>query len=376
MNRNRKLTAATTALGRRLRQQGGDTRSSRTNGKPSAARRGVITAVAGIVAVNVVARAARRHRSMAGQVAIVTGGSRGLGLALGQQLVKAGCKIVLAARDENELRTAAQTLTARGGTVLPVVCDVSDTAQAAMLVERTLDAFGAVDLVINNAGVIQVGPLEAMTIREFREAMDPMFWGTVNVTLAVLPDMRRRRSGHIVNITSIGGKLSVPHLLPYSSAKFAAVGFSEGLRAEVARDRITVTTVVPGLMRTGSDMRARFGGATGREFGWFAIGAAVPGLSMRADRAAGRIVQAIRAHRGHVVLTAPAKMAVLAHGMFPSTTQVALTLVNRLLPKPAGANQGAATPGTVAAGAAPDTVVAATELNRRAGDSLNQPRPA
>ena len=105
---------------------------------------------------------------------------------------------------------------------------------------------------VNNAGMIQVGPLATTTKEDFVTALDVMFWGTLYPTLAVLPQMRARGRGHIVNITSIGDLVSVPHLLPYTCAKFAAVGLSEGLRAELGPVGIRVTTVVPGLMRTGS----------------------------------------------------------------------------------------------------------------------------
>jgi len=228
-------------------------------------------------------------------------------MAVAAELVAAGVRVVICARDRDELDRAAARLRADGGEVLPVVCDVGDEEQARMLIERMVEHFGQVDIVVNNAGIIQVGPLESLTSKNFRDAMDPMFWGLVHVTLAALPHMRARRSGHICNITSIGGKVSVPHLMPYSSAKFAAVGFSEGLRAEVAAHGIRVTTVVPGLMRTGSDVDAEFAGQAGREYAWFAVGAAVPGLSMDARRAARRIVRAIAAPRTEIVLTLPAK---------------------------------------------------------------------
>src|SRR6186997_1202822 len=111
-------------------------------------------------------------------------------------------------------------------------------------------------------------------------------------TLAVLPDMRKRRSGRIVNITSIGGKLGIPHLLPYSASKFAAVGFSQGLRAEVAAEGIKVITVVPGLMRTGSPRNAIFRGRHRSEYAWFSISDALPGVSISAEQAARRIIEA------------------------------------------------------------------------------------
>src|SRR5450759_4776995 len=119
-----------------------------------------------------------------------------------------------------------------------------------------------------------------MEVAYFELAMDVMYWGVLYPTLAVLPQMREHKRGRIVNITSIGGKVSIPHLLPYNSAKFAAVGLSEGLRAELAMDGVTVTTIVPGLMRTGSHINAYFKGKQEREYTWFALGASLPVISM------------------------------------------------------------------------------------------------
>ena len=99
-------------------------------------------------------------------------------------------------------------------------------------------------MLVNNAGVIQVGPIEVMTHEDFELAMKAHFWGPLNTILAVLPSMRQRRQGRIVNICSIGGKVSVPHLVPYSASKFALVGLSKGLRAELMKDGIMLQLFV------------------------------------------------------------------------------------------------------------------------------------
>ena len=124
--------------------------------------------------------------------------------------------------------------------------------------------------------------------------MGVMFWGTLYPVLAVLPQMRARRRGRIVNVTSVGGKVAVPHLLPYAAAKFAATGLSQGLRAELARDGITVTTVAPGLMRTGSFLNAYFKGQAVREFAPFAVLSTLPFFSIDARRAARQVVGAAK----------------------------------------------------------------------------------
>ncbi len=216
-------------------------------------------------------------------------------------------------------------------------CDITDRAQVQDLNRRVVARFGPVDILVNNAGVIQVGPLQSMTPQDFEESMAIMYWGVVHPTLTVLPEMRARRYGRIANVTSIGGRVSVPHLLPYSSAKFAAVGFSEGLRAELAGEGITVTTIVPGLMRTGSHEQALFKGRHGAEATWFSLAASLPGLSMDAERAAHQIVRAIKRGDTAVTLSLPAFTLERFHGLFPGTTANLLGLVNRFLP--AGSSQ-------------------------------------
>jgi len=316
-----------------------------------------------------------RRRDLTGQVAVVTGGSRGLGLAVACELARAGCRLVIAARDPGELDAAEHRLRAAGAEVVAVECDVTDEAQVRRMVSTALARYGRIDVLVNNAGIIQVGPVEALTSKNFREAVDTMLFGMVHATLEVLPSMRERRSGHIVNITSIGGKVSAPHLLPYGTAKFATVGFSDGLRSEVAKDGIRVTTVVPGLMRTGSDVQAEFAGDASAEYAWFGVAAATPGLSMSASRAAKAIVRAMAAGRTQLVLTGPARLGALAHGVAPGAVQGALAAVNRLLPNGSGGT-GGTVPGIEAAAGVSDAVRKATVLNRRSAADLNQPAPS
>lgn len=268
-----------------------------------------------------------------GKVVAITGGSRGLGFLLAQEFARHGCRIAICARDEEELKHAGEHLVGQGAQVLASSCDVSRREEVERWVRDVERAYGDVDVLVNNASVIQVGPLEAMTLEDFEQALAVNFWGGVYTTLAVLPRMRERRAGRIVNITSIGGKVAVPHLLPYDCAKFATVGFSEGLRAELAKAGITVTTVVPGLMRTGSPVNALFKGEHAKEFAWFSVGDATPVTAMDARRAARRIVEATRRGEAEVTLTWQAKLLRLTHDLFPGMTADLMGLVNRLLPE-------------------------------------------
>lgn len=292
------------------------------------------TALAGAAILYLAYRALARLRSanLDGQVALVTGGSRGLGLLIAEELLRQGCKVAICARDPDELEAARQRL-ARSGRVIALGCDLAKREEVEATVAQVLARFGRIDVLVNNGGVIQVGPLEAMSLADFELAMGVNFWGTVYTTLAVLPQMRARRSGRIANITSIGGKVAVPHLLPYTCSKFAALGFSEGIQEELAKDHIQVTTVIPGLMRTGSPMNVLFKGDRARELVWFAGGDATALTAMSAERAAKKIVRAIRRGRSHLTLGLQAKALRLTHDLLPRPTARLLSLGARLLPR-------------------------------------------
>lgn len=299
-------------------------------------RTGVILATAGVVVRPMLRR--WLEFDFRGKKALVTGGSRGLGLLLARELVKQGADVAICARDSAELERAQSSLFAirQNVRVLAITCDLTQREEAERMVRTVQDRFGGIDILINNAGIIQVGPMEEMEIKDYEEAMKTNFWAALYVTLAALPVMRRKRKGRIVNISSIGGKLSVPHLLPYSCSKFALTGFSEGLRAELARYGIVVTTVCPGLMRTGSPRNAHFKGQHRAEYAWFSISDALPLASINAERAARQVLDACRHGKAQAILTVQAQVAVLLHSLFPEATAALLGLVNRVLPSPGG----------------------------------------
>lgn len=282
---------------------------------------------------------ARRTRKLdwRGRVVIITGGSRGLGLVMARQLVAAGAKLAICARDERELSRAQHELTARGATVFSELCDVTRPSDIRDFVQSVRTRFGQVDVLINNAGVIQVGPCDVMETEDYEQAMATHFWGPLHFTLAVVPEMKARGEGRIINIASIGGKISVPHLLPYSASKFALAGLSSGLRTELAKHNILVTTVFPHLMRTGSHHNALFKGQHRAEFAWFSLGAALPLVSMSGDRAATTILDAAQHGDAEVTLTLQANLATRLFNLFPGSGATFLKAMNRFLP---GAKDG------------------------------------
>jgi NAD(P)-dependent dehydrogenase (short-subunit alcohol dehydrogenase family) len=286
----------------------------------------------------VTARAVRAARyTVRDKVAVITGGSRGLGLVIARQICAQGGKVALIARDPEELARAKADLAPRGGVVLTVECDLLDVAQIQAAVRQIIDRFGKIDILINNAGIIEVGPLEHMTREDFERAMRLHFWAPFELVAHIVPEMRTRGGGRIVNISSIGGKVAVPHLAPYSASKFALTGFSDAIRAELARDNVYVTTVAPGMMRTGSHVNAKFKGKHNVEFAWFATAAGAPLISMNADRAARKILAACRRGQPALTLTFAARFQIVANALFPNLTGYAMRVVNRFLPTSAAA---------------------------------------
>lgn len=299
-------------------------------------------ALAAGAAIYSAARAARAKSFFREKAIVITGGSRGLGLSVAREFASQGARLAILARDGNELARAAADLHARGAAdVLPLRCDVRNEGEVQRAIAQAAARFSAIDVLINNAGEIAVGPLATMTREDFTEALAIHFYAPLFTILAALPHMRAQGGGRIVNIASFGGKVAVPHLAPYCASKFALVGLSDALRAELAKERIAVTTVCPGLMRTGSHMNATFKGEHAREFAWFSAGAALPLFSINAARAARQIVSACRRRQPQLIITAQAKLAVLAQALFPNTTARVIALADRALPDAEGVDANA-----------------------------------
>lgn len=319
-------------------------------------------ALTGLLALSVFRR---KRTSFRGRVAVIAGASRGLGLALARELAQEGAILHLLARDQAELERAATPLRARGATVEIWPCDIRDKPH----IEQILTTIGekdGIDLLINNAGIIVVSPFENLTEEDFGDAMNTHFWGPLLAINAALPYLKKS-SGHIVNISSIGGQLAVPHLSAYCASKFALVGLSSSLRAELASSGVRVTTVCPGLMRTGSYIHAKFKGDPDREFSWFSLASSLPFLSIGAERAARQILAAARSGRAQLTITTQARMAVIAQALLPGFVSTALAFVHRFLP--AGPVRDLHSGEECSA---PPAVSSLTVLGRRASVRLNE----
>lgn len=321
--------------------------------KPSVTALHVAQLVTGIAAA-AVAYAVLPRSSRRGQVVVITGGSRGLGLALAERFGRAGAKLVLTARDLEELTRARNLLLARHAVASPddvllIPADLTDANQAASLIHHAIGHFGHIDVLINNAGVIDVGPVENQPIAAYNRAMATNFFAALHTTHAALPHLLKRGAQaadgdglrpSIVNIASIGGKFAMPHLLPYVASKFALVGFSEGLHAELRHKGVRVTTVCPGLMRTGSHVQASFVGDQAKEYRWFAFSATTPGIAASTRHAANRIYNAVADGRTEITITPQAWLAARLSGLAPVTSQYLASLANEyILPNPLSSEQ-------------------------------------
>lgn len=283
-----------------------------------------------------VAMARRKNRRIDyhGKSVVISGGSRGLGLELARQLAAEGARLTLLARNGEELARAERELQSLGADVMALTCDIRNGSEVNATVAAILERRGTIDVLMNVAGVVQVSPFENLDWLDYKESMDVHAWGPLNMIRAVAPHMQQRRAGRIVNVSSIGGLVAIPHLLAYTMGKFALTGLSDGLRAELAKDGILVTTVAPGLMRTGSHFNALFKGQHRKEFAWFALSGGNPLFSTSARRAARQVLEACRYGDPRLIITLPARLLHLANAVLPRATAVGTAVAARLLPSP------------------------------------------
>ncbi|HEY9738105.1 MAG TPA: SDR family NAD(P)-dependent oxidoreductase [Trichocoleus sp.] len=274
-----------------------------------------------------------------GKTVLMTGGSRGLGLVMARQLIDMGAQLAICARDDAELERAQAELAQQGGEVFALTCDVTDQAQVEQMVQQVKDRFGMIDILINNAGTDIVGPLENLTLQDYDDLMKLHFWAPLYTSQAVLPEMRDRKAGRIVNISSIGGKVVSPHMVAYCASKFALVGLSEGMRTELASAGIAVTTVCPGFIHTGVIDHAIMKGQHRKEFTWFSIGDSLPLVAVSPEKVSRATIAGLRRGAAEVIVPFPALLTARFYGLFPGLTINVLSWVNRLLPGPSATGQ-------------------------------------
>ena len=283
-------------------------------------------------------RVARRSSwSLAGRTVIITGGARGLGLALAREFGAAGARLVLLARTEGELVRAGADLSSRQLKVHLYKCDVTEPSDITDTIDRVMRDIGRIDVLVNNAGIIQMMPFEHAEDADFAASLDTHFWGPLHLVRACLPHLPA--DGRIVNISSIGGRVAVPHLIPYCVGKFALSALSDGLQAELSRHGIRVTTVTPNLMRTGSHRNVIVRGQHRAEAQWFAVAGATSLTSMNVRRAARQIVDACRAGRPRLTPGWQARSLELLNVLTPGLVAAIMAAVTRAaLPAPSGDN--------------------------------------
>lgn len=290
---------------------------------------------AGVAGAALLRRQLSRARySFKDKVVVIAGASRGLGLAMARQLADEGARLALLARNQDDLRNAEDHVASHHAQVISIPCDIRNQPEVEAAIALVIERFGRVDILINNAGIIQIGPIDNMAMGDFDDAMATHVYGPLFTMLEVIPHMRRQGGGRIVNIASIGGKIAVPHLIPYCTSKFALVGLSDGMRVELARDGIKVTTVCPWLMRTGSVYNIQVKGEHEREFAWFARSASIPLLTINVERAAHKVIEACRRGSPRLVMSIWGKAAMLVNELTPGAMSAIERLANRLLPKP------------------------------------------
>jgi short-subunit dehydrogenase len=271
--------------------------------------------------------------SLAGRRVLITGGARGLGLALAREFAAREARLALLARDQGELERAAAELRQAGAEVLILQADVQQGQELEQAIANAAQQWGGLDVLVNNAGVIQAGPRASLELSDYQEAMNVNYFAPLRAMSAALPELTRNK-GRILNVASVGGKAAVPHLAAYSASKFALVSLGQSWRAELAQQGVTLTTACPGLMQTGSARNATFKGQQATEYALFATLDNLPGLALRADQAAARMVNALVRGDAEAVIGGPARLLALAQALAPQLLADLLAVGVRFLPGP------------------------------------------
>lgn len=286
-----------------------------------------------LVGSRLVTRTLTRYK-LRKKVVLITGGSRGLGLVLARQLAMKGARLAICARSADELVRAQQELESMNVQVLALTVDLTDRMEVKTMVHDIIAHYGQLDVVINNAGMIQIGPQEVMEVEDYEETMDINYKTALYTSLAAIPHFKAAQEGRIVNIASLAGKIAMPHLLPYSVSKYALVGLSEGMHNELKKHNILVTTVIPALIQTGSSGHIKVKGDHEAEYAWFKLSGNSPWFSQKVGQAAKKIIQGIEHNKSQVVLSPLGRLVTIFKEVAPGMMHSILATANRLLPAP------------------------------------------
>lgn len=291
-------------------------------------------AAGGAVTMNLLR--SKRRIELKDRVVFITGGSRGLGLILAHAFIEEGARVAFCARNPKEIERAIEQLSFGGAKVHGYRCDVSKRDEVEETIRRVEAEVGPIEVLVNNAGVITLGPVETMTVEDFEREMGVHFFGQLYTTLAVLPGMRARKEGRIVNISSIGGRFNSPHLPAYHAAKFASAGLSQSMRVELSKYNIYTTTVFPFLMRVGSFVNADVKGQHKKEWAIGQLMDSLPFTSTTGERTAEAIIKATKWGDATLVPSKRASATILLANIFPNLFQDTMALANRFMPAPDG----------------------------------------
>ena len=255
---------------------------------------------------------------------LITGASQGIGRAIAQSFAENHYNVVLAARQSDRLDAAAQELEAAGHSALAILTDVKDPVQVEHLVQKAIAHYGAIDVLVNNAGIYISGAVEEFSLADWHQAIDTNLWGYIHTTHAILPHFLERQAGTLVNIGSVGGKISLPYLVPYTTTKFAVTGLTQALRSELSPKGIQVVGIYPNLIKSNFLERAIFRGKDDQDtrdrYDQVDKILKVPGIETPAD-VAKAVLHAVKHKQNKDVVVGSANMATAFNTVFPSLMQ-------------------------------------------------------
>jgi short-subunit dehydrogenase len=262
---------------------------------------------------------------------LITGASEGIGKATALLFAQNGYNVVLAARNSDRLSEVCEEIEALGGSALAVPTDVRDAEQVQSLVKTALAHYPSIDVLVNNAGIYISGPVAQFTLDDWHQTIDTNLWGYIHTVHAVLPHFLAQQQGAIVNVGSIGGKVALPYLTPYTTSKFAITGFTEALRAELSSKGIHVCGIYPNLIRSNFLERAIFRGNDDQDVvdrqQQVRQTLAVPFIEKPED-----VAQAIWTgvqHRKAEIVVGSAKLASATNSLFPGVMEWMLKTIFR-----------------------------------------------